>query len=74
VFKIGDRCQDKERLLTACATAADIYKRGVSDLIAAVGAIGHTEFEFLSRRVARARQSVRQAREQLNKHTTEHGC
>jgi hypothetical protein len=74
VVKIGDRCQEKERLLNACATAADIYNRGVSDLIAAVGAMAHTEFEFLSRRVGRARQSARKSRERLNKHTADHGC
>jgi hypothetical protein len=74
VFKIRDRCQEKERLLIACATAADIYKRGVSDLIAAAGTMAYNEFEFLSRRVAKARLSVRETRVKLDKHTAEHGC
>lgn len=51
-----------------------LYIREVSELAEAVGLMAHTEFEFLSRKVQAARQSLVQTRDRLMEHTAQHGC
>ncbi len=67
-------CNEKEHLLVAHKKAFDNYLRGVRELANAVGIMAHAEFEFLRNRVRAARQNLVEIREQLNDHTSTHGC
>jgi len=67
-------CEEKERLLVSQKQAFDIYMRGVSELVEAVGTIAHAEFEFLANQVEAARQFFLKTRRQLNEHAAKHGC
>ena len=67
-------CHEKECLFVSHKKALDIYMRGVHELVTSVGSMAHADFEFLSQIVRTARRAAIEAREQLNKHTAEHGC
>jgi len=67
-------CDEKQRLWIAHQNALDIYLRVVKELAEAVGMMAHAEFEFLERNVEAAKKLSAQARDQLYKHTDEHGC
>jgi hypothetical protein len=66
-------CTEKERLLVAHDKGFELYIRGVSELAQAVGLMAHAEFEFLSRKVQAARQSLIETRHRLMEHTSPHG-
>jgi hypothetical protein len=66
--------KEKERLLVAHDKGFELYIRGVSELAQAVGLMAHAEFEFLSRKVQAARQSLIETRHRLMEHTSPHGC
>ena len=67
-------CNEKQLLLVAYDKAFELYIREVSELAQAVGLMAHAEFEFLSRKVQAARQSLVQTRDRLMEHTAQHGC
>ena len=67
-------CHEKAHLLVAHNKAFDIYLRGVRELANGVGVMAYAEFEFLHSRVRAAREALAKIREQLNDHTTTHGC
>src|SRR5262249_3933301 len=67
-------CEVREHLFSAYTRAIDVYSRLASEMVDAVGQLGHTEFEFLCRKVEMARSLTRAARECLTKHRAEHGC
>jgi hypothetical protein len=50
--------QGKGTLIVAHDKAFKFYIQGVSELAQAVGLMAHAEFEFLSRKVQAARQSL----------------
>jgi hypothetical protein len=67
-------CHEKAHLFVAHNKAFDTYLRGVRELANGVGVMAHAEFEFLHSRVRAAREALAKIREQLNDHTTTHGC
>ncbi len=71
---ISGACEEKRRLFVAYQRAGMHYSQLVRQLAEAAGTVIDTEYEFLNRKVKRARKLSRKAREQLNKHKSEHKC
>jgi hypothetical protein len=61
-------CNEKAALLAAYQRAAEEYTRAVAELGRAVGAVLHSEYELVQRRVAKARELSRQAHTKLEEH------
>ena len=67
-------CDEKGALLIAYAQATRVYSQAVADLTRVVGAIAHSDFEVLKRKVAAAREQSEEARQRLEEHVRKHFC
>jgi hypothetical protein len=67
-------CGQKEQLLLAYGFASGDYHRAIMVLIERAGVLQKPDYERLRNFVGIARTALEQAREALDRHTSEHGC
>jgi hypothetical protein len=67
-------CKEKARLLRLCAVAESNHQLAIQRLTWMIGALRESNFELLSEFAETARSIVEEARQELERHTAEHGC
>jgi multidrug resistance efflux pump len=67
-------CDEEQRLVDAYAFATADYNRAVQVLQRRRGVMSKTEYERLRAFSEQARASCEQARNELERHTSNHGC
>ena len=67
-------CEEKARLLRRRATAESEYRRAIQVLGDAIGVVEEPNSDELDDFGESARRIVEKAQEELERHTSEHGC
>ena len=71
---IATACEEKARLLRLCAVAESDYERAIRKLTWRVGEVKYPNYEELQNLAEAATKPVKNARDALERHTSEHGC
>ena len=71
---IATACEEKARLLRLCAVAESDYERAIRKLTWRIGAVEYPNYEELQNLAEAATKPVKNARDALERHTSEHGC
>jgi len=70
----NSRCPAKTRLLVASQSAVEAYLKAVRELSHTIGRTSRKEFNDINLAAIRARKASREARNELDLHTKDHGC
>ena len=68
-----ENCEEKLRLLVAYQTATEVYSKAVAELVAKIGITPKAEYDALNGAAEQSRYASMDARDRLERHTTEHG-
>jgi hypothetical protein len=71
---VATACEEKTRLLRLCTMAESDYESTIRKLTWRIGEVKYPNYEELQNLAGDARNLVENAREALERHTTEHGC
>ena len=71
---VATACEEKARLFRLCAVAESDYERAIRKLTWRIGEVKYPNYEELQNLAEAATKLVKNARDALERHISEHGC